>query len=104
MGTKRAILPIDGDRLAEALAKKNFTKADASKILGYGPDYLANASCTGYISRATQLMLETLCGVKYKDYQALETATPSKKRGSRKGKRYAGARRNFKNTAGNEQR
>ena len=65
---------IDGDKLRNALVKRDLKAGDTSESLGKNRTYLAQCASYGYMNTSIALLLETMYGIPRSEYEYVEPA------------------------------
>lgn len=63
---------IDGDKLRNALVRKNLGMNRTSMELGKSPTYLSQCASYGYMNASIALLLETMYGIPRSEYEHVE--------------------------------
>lgn len=66
------VVEIDAARLNNELRKRNLTKVEVSRGLGYGDSYMTNVTFRGLIAEPAVKLLKSIYNMDYEDYKPLK--------------------------------
>ena len=66
------MLKINSAKLEKELKKRNLTKTEVSKQLGYGETYIVNVTSRGMISEPAAKLLKNLYNIDYDSYKHVQ--------------------------------
>ena len=72
MKTNVNMVNIDGEKLKIRVYASGRSMAEASRTLGFGPNYIANCCARGLMARSSTMLMEKMFGFQLEDYKMEE--------------------------------